>query len=850
MNNAMKINKNIALATFLGTALTSVVSEAETTLSIQFEENNQVIDNFGASDAWTIDPMIRKWQAEGKDKEIELLADMLFSIDSGIGLSAWRFNIGAGSSEQGSNSQIGLDNLGKSYRRVELLQPSAGADIDETKQLGQIRFLQEAHQRGVDDFVGFTNSPPVWTTKNALAHPDSGSGVGSTNLDPVKLQQYAQFLVDVLAYLRDDIGVPVNFISPANEPTWEWQGKSQEGNRYNMDDLKSLYRSLYDALEAAGLNHLVEIDAGEVVEYTAALNDNLYKEFSGSNAYSGGMNGNGVGLYRNYIDELLGDENIRPIIGNKISLHGYHSDAWADRMGELRDTVYGNVQTVSADAKIWMSEFSILGGTGNVRDFEGSGWDVNDLDYALHIAKVIHRDLTRLNANAWHWWLGVTPYNYKDGLIRVNAELEADSIAASKVLWTLGQYSRFIRPDYIRIGLPGVDNLSGVMASAYKSPDDNQIVVVATNAGSSAEQLMFEFFDLPAGKSVTSLKTYVTDKANDLSLTTPTQVANGFSLPAKSIVTFIADIGDVDSAPQASFIQNRHVIAEGSAVSFSNTSSNSPESFVWALPGGTPDTSTEANPVVIYDNAGTYDVTLTVTNAFGTDTVTNSAAVNVIAEDAQGCESDGYLNIETWTDLADTGDYDYDSSVASIPLDTTPTADTISVFEIQADTGDNYATRIRGYVCPPISGDYTFWIASDNQGELWLSSDDSQKDIKKIAYSSDWNNAREWDKYESQKSLPIYLIAGQKYFVETLHKEHDGGDNLSVGWQLPDGTFERPIADNRLSAFIKDDITPTTPTPTPPEEKSSSSGGGSVYSALFLLMLALIRKRKVLQKAT
>lgn len=847
--NRMTMNHKIAVASVLGMLFTTFISEAETKLSIEFEQQHQVIDSFGASDAWSIDPLIRKWESEGKSDDIAQLADTLFSIDNGIGLSGWRFNIGAGSAEQGSNSLISLDNLGKSYRRAELLQPSSGADIDETKQLGQLRFLQEANQRGVQDFVAFSNSPPVWVTKNGLAHPNNGNGVGSTNLDADKVHQYANFLADVLTYLRDEIEVPVNYVSPVNEPTWEWQGKSQEGNRYNIDDLKSVYSALYDALEAKSLHEDVEIDAGEVVEYTAALSDSAYKAFSGSNtAYSGGMNGSGQGLYRNYIDELLGDETIRNLVGNKISLHGYHSDAWSDRMGELRGLVYDNVKSASDDAKIWMSEFSVLGGTGDVRDFEGNGWNVDDLDYALHIAKVIHRDLTRLNASAWHWWLGVTPYNYKDGLIKVNADLEANSIATSKVLWTLGQYSRFIRPDYIRIGLANVDSLTGVMASAYKSPDDSKIIVVATNVSTSEEALTFEFFDLPDGKSVTSLTTYITDKTNDLSLIAPTQIANGYNLPAKSIVTFVANIGDVELLPEASFIQSRQSIAQDGTVTFSSTSTHSPESFEWTFAGGTPETSTEANPEVTYAQVGSFDVTLKVTNAVGSDTITKSEAINVIAENPQGCDSEGYVNIETWLNLPDTGDYNYDSSVASIPLDTTPESETLSAFEIQADTGDNYATRIRGYVCAPITGEYTFWIASDNQGELWLSSDESQENISKIAYSIDWNNFREWDKYESQQSLPIYLIAGQKYFVETLHKEHDGGDNLSVGWQLPDGTFERPIAENRLSPFIADDVTPPTTTPpptTPPStEKSSGSGGGSNSSiSIVFLVLVLIKKR-------
>jgi O-glycosyl hydrolase len=81
---------------------------AQENISIKFNRNHQTIDSFGASDAWTIDPLINNWLAQGQDDNIEALANTLFSTDSGIGLSGWRFNIGAGSAEQGSSSQINL----------------------------------------------------------------------------------------------------------------------------------------------------------------------------------------------------------------------------------------------------------------------------------------------------------------------------------------------------------------------------------------------------------------------------------------------------------------------------------------------------------------------------------------------------------------------------------------------------------------------------------------------------------------------------------------------------------------------------------------------------------------------
>ncbi|MFN3486846.1 MAG: PA14 domain-containing protein, partial [Planctomycetota bacterium] len=97
------------------------------------------------------------------------------------------------------------------------------------------------------------------------------------------------------------------------------------------------------------------------------------------------------------------------------------------------------------------------------------------------------------------------------------------------------------------------------------------------------------------------------------------------------------------------------------------------------------------------------------------------------------------------------------------------------------------------------SGAYTFWIASDDSSELWLSPDDNPAHRILIASVSGWTSPREWSKFPSQQSVPLTLTAGGRYYLEVLHKEGGGKDNLAVGWQMPDGTLERPIPGSRLS---------------------------------------------------
>lgn len=827
--------KIVLAATILSLVSSSVLADVE--LNIDLSKSHQTIDAFGASDAWAINPTINKWVTEGKEDSVESLADMLFSVETGIGLSAWRFNVGAGSDEQGSESQIN-----DIWRRAELMQSSPGGPIDTTKQLGQIRFMQEAHERGVKDLIAFSNSPPVWATRNGLAHASDDNN--STNLADDMVDEFATFLVDVVEYMRNIAGVPINYISPINEPTWHWSSNGQEGSPYNIEDMKDVYSALYNELETAGLNGKVAIEAGETVEHTAALSDEYYKEFTnGTSAYSGGMNSTGNGDYKNYIDQLLGDVDIKDKIGNKISLHGYFSDASSTRLGPLRDLVLENVRSVSSNAKIWMSEVSILGGTGDIRDFEGNGWDVNDMEYAVHVGRMLHRDLTRLNVSAWHWWLGVTPYNYKDGLVKVNSSLAAESVQDTKVLWTVGNYSRFIRPGYKRVDLPSVDNLKGLMASAYKSNDDTKLVIVAVNGGETSEKLEFNFSSLPDGKSIQTFKVYLTNKDNDLADKGIINLSAGYNLAATSVVTFVADIVDNDLPPVAGFGQSKQIVGVGDDVEFNSYMTNSPDTFSWTFSGGSPETSASANENITYNTAGSYAVTLTSSNQFGTDTITVDNAVSVIEEST--CDVDGGLNLEKWVDLTSTS-----RDLSEVPFDQDADEESIiTSFEISTDVADNYATRIRGYVCAPATGDYTFWIASDNHGELWLSIDETPEKIIKVAGAYDWTNPQEWEKFATQKSGPIYLIAGQKYYVETIHREVDGGDNLAVGWQLPDQTLERPIASNRLSLFMAEDVSvtpPPAPIPTTPPvvNPPAESGGGTILYLLLIAGLCWFRQYK------
>jgi hypothetical protein len=126
------------------------------------------------------------------------------------------------------------------------------------------------------------------------------------------------------------------------------------------------------------------------------------------------------------------------------------------------------------------------------------------------------------------------------------------------------------------------------------------------------------------------------------------------------------------------------------------------------------------------------------------------------------------------------------TSVSQIGLTTTPAVTgTLSSFEAPTNAGDNYGQRVRGFVVPPASGSYTFWIAGDDNVELWLSTDATVTNRRRIAFHTSWTGVREWNKFATQKSAAIQLNAGTRYYIEALMKEGSGGDNLAVGWARP-----------------------------------------------------------------
>ncbi len=190
---------------------------------------------------------------------------------------------------------------------------------------------------------------------------------------------------------------------------------------------------------------------------------------------------------------------------------------------------------------------------------------------------------------------------------------------------------------------------------------------------------------------------------------------------------------------------------------------------------------------------GDYQILVTTTSAAGSGV----SALNIHVED----NTVSPILREYWTGVTGT-------AVANIPLATNPTASVgLNSLETPTDFGDNYGTRIRGFITAPVTGNYYFWIAANNAAELWISNDEEPVNLfKRASVTAGSATPRNWNATAAQKSPWLAMEAGQKYYIEVLHKAGVGsGDNLAVGWLKPGQTGAVPsevIPGAALSAYV------------------------------------------------
>jgi glucuronoarabinoxylan endo-1,4-beta-xylanase len=121
-------------------------------------------------------------------------------------------------------------------------------------------------------------------------------------------------------------------------------------------------------------------------------------------------------------------------------------------------------------------------------------------------------------------------------------------------LYTLGNFSKFVRPGFVVVGASGAPN--GVSVTAYKNPSTGAFVIVAINQGGGDIPLTVTL----SGLAVSSVTPWVTSSSLDLIQQSPVAVSGGSfttTLPIYSVTSFVggAQNATPPSAPTGLRIQ-------------------------------------------------------------------------------------------------------------------------------------------------------------------------------------------------------------------------------------------------------------------------------------------------------
>lgn len=448
------------------------------TLTLDRHQHFQTLEGIGASLAWSGDPVGEHWSEPSKRR----LANLLFCPVLGAGLSGVRFNIGAGGAWVETNP-------GDPWRHPVCFQHRPDAPFDPDAHSGQQWFLRAAAERGVHCRVAFANSPPSWLTRNGRATHDKAQKELSSNLKPGGELAFARFLADAVEHF-ERVGLPLSALSPVNEPQWAWDEATQEGCRFSNEELTTLTCLLRTELARRGLS--IELDLPEAADLRFLVDDDLLPA-----PFIAANEAEGRGKCREQVRELAA------LSGGKSCGHGYWTYDPPEQSRALRRAVRETLRRHLPGGRFWQSEVCIM----------EPGRDLG-METALRVARIAQQDFVHADAAGWFWWLALSPYDYKDGLIAINKDLSDETIQTSKTLWALGNFARFVRPGWRRIGLTPEEH-EGLYLSAWSDPADTTLALIAVNTTTEAHPLT-----LPGAPRLTP---WVTDSQRELAPEPPTR---------------------------------------------------------------------------------------------------------------------------------------------------------------------------------------------------------------------------------------------------------------------------------------------------------------------------------------
>ena len=444
----------------------------------------QTIESFGASGAWWAQNVGGYTNLTENGTTVrDYVANLLFDRETGIGLTAYRYNIGAGSTDGNSNISVAWRKAEHFFKSDQIMSNRNDYDYDWSKDANAVWFLKEAVRYGVKDITFFVNSPPVNLTKNKKAHGDEED---KSNLSPENYKAFANYILDVTEHFKKE-GIPIRYLSPINEPQWDWTG-GQEGCHYEPEEMAACLKEVISQLKKRDSLKDISISAPESGEW-------------GNTNYK-------------YIQAILEDNTLSSYF-HTLDVHSYWSDSNAKRNFASWLLTQG-YQNVACKTSEWCE-------MKNGKDYT--------MDSAIHLAQEIHDDLTILNVTSWQYWIALSCYDFRDGLLYINPSTQ--SVTIPKRFYAMGQYSKFIRPGFVRQELNCT--LPSLKISAYEGIGTNntkQLIIVCVNSSEKTIDLQPDFLSNYKQTAI-----YTTDETHNLECTYQGAVKENLTIPPLSVTT-------------------------------------------------------------------------------------------------------------------------------------------------------------------------------------------------------------------------------------------------------------------------------------------------------------------------
>jgi len=301
----------------------------------------------------------------------------------------------------------------------------------------------------------------------------NGSTVNGGSLLANDYQAYADYLTNYVLQLKNTYGLDLYALSVQNEPNWTASWDSCIWTGQNFHDF---------------------------------LGNNLIPDFTKHGITTKIMMPEETGWFFNMATATLNDPTTAAGV-SIIAAHNYDGAAAAPYpLGQ------------GLGKKLWETEVSTFD------SYDGS------IGNGLYWGQKINDFMTVASANAWHYWDLLNPSSDNGGLMGPSNE-------ATKRLYVMGNFSKFVRPGYYRIGT-SASPVSGVSLSAYKDPSSGKFAIVAINHNSSQVTLDYVL----NGFTANTITPWVTSGTYNLAAQPSIQVGgNSFSatLPPSSVTTFV-----------------------------------------------------------------------------------------------------------------------------------------------------------------------------------------------------------------------------------------------------------------------------------------------------------------------